>query len=142
MCVLLCVGCSSLESQKKPTHGVPNDSEPNEIFFGQQWPTGSTFVLSDRQAKRLREIVWGTEIDDPFSKLPEGMTVSPASDFSYFTIYGKGFHFIPPSTPHDFRLTAAKQRMLDRFMADEFGMTGRWQTPKPKGEQLVGGNGG
>ena len=109
--------------------------EPNVIFFSESWPIGTTYALSDEQAKKLKSIVWGTEIEDPFSKLPHGMTVSPASDFSYFCIYGRTYHFVPPGKPHNFKLSKEKLRMLQGFMKDEFGIAERWQQPKPSRSQ-------
>jgi hypothetical protein len=141
--VLLIAGCGSVKNNPEINPVGEKEVDRNEICFGQmRWPTGDTFALSDRQAKRLKAIVWGTGIEDPFSQLPEGMTVSPAEDFSYFTIYGETFNFIPPAEPHNFRLSPVKQRQLDMFMAEEFGMTTRWSNPQQMGEQAGSSNGG
>lgn len=132
--VLLIAGCGTSKTHPEIVPVGVAEADRNEICFGQmRCPTGETFALSDRQAERLRKIVWGTQIEDPFSQLPEGMTVSPAEDFSYFSIYGETFNFTPPSHPHNFRLSPAKQRMLDKFMAEEFGMTTRWSKPQQMG---------
>lgn len=124
-------GCTA-DSPDHRIRTTETEQEANEIFFGKNWPIGSTFALSDSQARQLREIVDGTKIVDPFSKLPEGMTVSPAPDFSYFTVFGETFHFVPPSTPHNFHLTAEKQAEFDHFISEEFGIAKRWLKPRVK----------
>jgi len=52
---LFVAACSSLESEEKLNQVVEDDSEINEIYFGQSWSQGPTFELSDRQASRLRQ---------------------------------------------------------------------------------------
>ena len=130
---MICAGCSSLDSQEKAPNSTKTKAavEPDEISFWQDYPT-LTYELSDDQILRLREIVQGCEMVDMFSGLPEGTMVSPAQDLSSFTLSGEIFLFCPPSNPGNFRLSAYKKRMLHDFMASEFGITKRWERPKPK----------
>ena len=109
-----------------------NETDDNKIFFGTSWPRGSSYRLSELQAKNLHDIVEHSKLKKSFCNYPKGMMITPAADLSYFVIYGDQFYFTPPSALHDYDLTQAQQQMLDDFMKSEFGITKRWQTPTKK----------